>query len=65
MGYFAAGYPTEPKAPANGTTRYLVVIGTVVLVVAVIVAALPLAILRRRRALSHGQDDVDNEKDPG
>jgi hypothetical protein len=59
LGYFAAGY--KPASPAPGTVRIggsqllpIVVAGLVVLVV---VAGVPLAVLRRRRGSDEGEDD--------
>jgi len=65
LGYFAAGYaasgPSSTGRPGGSTAQLLpIIVG--VLVVAVVLAGLPLAVLRRRRR-AEGVDE-DDEEDP-
>jgi hypothetical protein len=59
FGFFAAGYPSNATHP-SGTGSQLLPIAVAILIVAVLLAGLPLAVLRRRRA---GQaEDSDDEE---
>jgi hypothetical protein len=58
LGYFAAGYPADATRPSS-TSSQLLPIAVAVLIVAVLVAGVPLAVLRRRRAGGAGSDDED------
>lgn len=60
LGYFAAGYPADATRPST-TSSQLLPIAVAVLIVAVLVAGIPLAVLRRRRA--GNADTADDEDD--
>ncbi|TAN34881.1 hypothetical protein EPN29_00745 [bacterium] len=64
FGYFAAGYPAN-AAPPPGSIRVgggqLLPIAVAVLIVGVVVAGIPLAILRRRRDAGAGAEPDDDE----
>ena len=60
LGYFAAGYPAG--ATTRGGASQLLPIAVAVLIVGVLVAGFPLAILRRRR-VADGIDDLDEKDD--
>ena len=49
LGYFAAGYPANATHPPGSSSQFLP-IAVAILIVAVLVAGIPLAVLRRRRA---------------
>jgi len=59
LGYFAAGY--RPTSPAPGTLRVggsqLLPIVVAALIVLVVLAGVPLAVLRRRRSSDEGEDE--------
>jgi hypothetical protein len=57
FGYYAAGYPSNAVSPSPGGNSRLLPIAIAVLILAVILAGIPLAILRRRRAPDHGEED--------
>ena len=59
LGYFAAGYSAGATRPSTPTSQ-LLPIAVAVLIVAVLVAGVPLAVLRRRRAGAAGDDDDDD-----
>lgn len=61
LGYFAAGYPAN--AVTSGGSSQLLPIAVAVLIVGVLVAGIPLTIVRRRRA--EGGDDESDETDDG
>lgn len=56
LGYFAAGYPGNATVGSSGTTQ-LLPIAVAVLIVGVLVAGIPLAMLRRRRAAGEPEED--------
>jgi hypothetical protein len=58
LGYFAAGYSADSTRPST-TTSQLLPIAVAVLIVAVLVAGIPLAVLRRRRTGGTDSDDED------
>jgi hypothetical protein len=63
FGYFAAGYPSSSK-PASGVTvggGQLLPIAVAVLIIAVLVAGIPLAIMRRRRMGTEPEELEDDE----
>lgn len=66
LGYFAAGYPAN-FTPSPGTVTLgggqLLPIAVAVLIVGVIVAGIPLAMVRRRRATSPGATDGEDDDD--
>jgi hypothetical protein len=57
FGYYAAGYPSSAVSPSAGGNSQLLPIAIAVLILAVILAGIPLAIIRRRRAPDHGEED--------
>ena len=59
FGYFAAGYPSNLTHPST-TGSQVLPIAVAILIVGVLVAGLPLAVLRRRRS---GQADDSDEDD--
>ena len=60
LGYFAAGYPADATRPST-TSSQILPIAVAVLIVAVLVAGVPLAVLRRRRAGGSSSDDDEDE----
>jgi hypothetical protein len=58
LGYFAAGYSADATRPSTPTSQ-LLPIAVAVLIVAVLIAGVPLAVLRRRRAGGSDSDDED------
>jgi hypothetical protein len=61
FGYYAAGYPSSAVAPSTGGNSQLLPIAIAVLIIAVLVAGVPLAIIRRRRAPDGGEEEEDSE----
>jgi hypothetical protein len=62
FGYFAAGYPTSAVSRSSpGSSQQLLPIALAVLIIAVILAGIPLAIIRRRGAPEDGEED-DSEQ---
>jgi hypothetical protein len=59
LGYFAAGYPANAAHPPGSSSQLLPII-LAVLIVAVLVASIPLAVFRRRRA---GDAENSNEEE--
>ena len=63
LGYFAAGYP-EGATTQSTDTRQLLPIAVALLIVGVLLAGIPMALIRRRRAAGdEGNDDEDDEAD--
>ena len=60
FGYFAAGYPANAIRPSSPTGQ-LLPIAVAILIVAVLIAGIPLAVLRRRRAGEAGFSDNADE----
>jgi hypothetical protein len=64
VGYFAAGYPSDSTPPSSGLQiggGQLLPIAVAILIVAVLVAGIPLAIMRRRRMGAEPQELDDDE----
>jgi len=59
VGYFAAGYPANATTKSSGTSQ-LLPIAVAVLIIGVILAGIPLAMVRRRRA--GGQADEEDDE---
>lgn len=59
LGYFAAGYPANATTKSSGTSQ-LLPIAVAVLIIGVILAGIPLAMVRRRRA--GGQADEEDDE---
>jgi hypothetical protein len=58
LGYFAAGYPGNSTSKGSGGASQLLPIAVAVLIIGVLVAGIPLAMIRRRSG-----GDVDEEAD--
>jgi hypothetical protein len=56
LGYFAAGYPSSSVSHSSANT-WLLPLAIALLIVAVLVAGVPLAIMRRRRPAVEGEPD--------
>jgi hypothetical protein len=63
FGYFAAGYPSSAVSRSPGGSNQVLPIAIAVLIIAVLLAGFPLAIIRRRRAHDHG-DEEDDDSEP-
>jgi hypothetical protein len=61
LGYFAAGYPANAASKSPSGTSQLLPIAVAVLIIGVLVAGIPLAMVRRRRAA--GEVDEEDESD--
>jgi hypothetical protein len=61
LGYFAAGYAANATSPSSSGTSQLLPIAVAILILGVLVAGIPLAIVRRRRA--GGEADNYDEDD--
>jgi hypothetical protein len=57
FGYYAAGYPSSAVSRSPGGSSQLLPIAIAVLIIVVILAGFPLAIIRRRRAPDDGEKD--------
>jgi hypothetical protein len=62
LGYFAAGYPAGATSSPRSSASQLLPIAVAVLIIGVLVAGIPLAMVRRRRAAA-GEDDEPDEDD--
>ena len=63
LGYFAAGYPANATNKGAVGTSQLLPIAVAVLIIGVLVAGIPLAMIRRRRAGAEGdEDDEEGEE---
>ena len=62
LGYFAAGYPANATNQVPGGTSRLLPIAVAVLIIGVLVAGIPLAMIRRRRT-GTSSDEEDEEGD--
>jgi hypothetical protein len=60
LGYFVAGYPANATSKSPSGASQLLPIAVAVLIIGVLVAGIPLAMIRRRRA---GAEDVDDDDD--
>jgi hypothetical protein len=63
LGYFAAGYPANATIKGSGGTSQLLPIAVAVLIVGVLVAGIPLAMIRRRRAGGEADEEGDEADD--
>jgi hypothetical protein len=65
FGYFAAGYPANSSTPASASIGggQLLPIAVALLIIAVLVAGIPLAMMRRRRMAAEPQE-LDDEDAP-
>jgi hypothetical protein len=63
LGYFAAGYPANATNKSSGGATQLLPIAVAVLIVGVLVAGIPLAMLRRRSA-GAADEESDGEEEP-
>ncbi|HEY8798083.1 MAG TPA: hypothetical protein VIO85_09490 [Candidatus Dormibacteraeota bacterium] len=63
LGYFAAGYPANATNKSSGGANQLLPIAVAVLIVGVLVAGIPLAMLRRRSA-GAADEESDDEEEP-
>jgi hypothetical protein len=66
LGYFAAGYPANATPPPGSVTvggGQLLPIAVAILIIAVLVAGIPLAIIRRRQGAG-GTEDDEEEAEP-
>lgn len=62
FGYYAAGYPSSAVSRSPGGSSQLLPIAIAVLIIAVLLAGVPLAIIRRRRAPDHGEEEEDDSE---
>jgi hypothetical protein len=62
LGYFAAGYPANATSKSSGTSQ-LLPIAVAVLIIGVLVAGIPLAMVRRRRAAGEVDDGDENDEE--
>jgi hypothetical protein len=62
VGYFAAGYPANATHPP-GSSSQLLPIAVAILIVAVLVAGIPLAVFRRRRLAGGDEPEPEEEAD--
>ena len=63
LGYFAAGYPANATTKGSSSTSQLLPIAVAVLIVGVLIAGVPLALLRRRTASGGDQEDETDDED--
>lgn len=63
LGYFAAGYPANATSKSSGGASQLLPIAVAVLIIGVLVAGIPLAMLRRRTA-GAVDEESDEEEEP-
>jgi hypothetical protein len=64
LGYFAAGYAGNATRGTSSGASQLLPIAVAVLIVGVLVAGIPLAVVRRRRAGGVEEDEADETEDP-
>jgi hypothetical protein len=64
FGYYAAGYPSSAVSGRPGGSSQLLPIAIAVLIIVVILAGIPLAIIRRRRAPDHGEEEEIDDAEP-
>jgi hypothetical protein len=62
FGYFAAGYPAGATIRRSSGASQLLPIAVAVLIIGVLVAGIPLAMVRRRRAAGEGDEPEDGEE---
>jgi hypothetical protein len=63
LGYFAAGYPANSTTRSVSGASQLLPIAVAMLIVGVMVAGIPLAMIRRRRATGEVDDEVDEDEE--
>ncbi len=66
FGYFAAGYPSNVTPPPGTVTvggGQMLPIAVAVLIVGLVVAGIPLAMVRRRRAAAGGESEEDEDEE--
>jgi hypothetical protein len=61
LGYFAAGYPANATNKTSTASSQLLPIAVAVLILGVLIAGIPLAMLRRRRAAGEVDEPDDDE----
>jgi hypothetical protein len=65
LGYFAAGYPGNATRGTSSGASQLLPIAVAVLIVGVLVAGIPLAVVRRRRGAGEvEEEEADEPEDP-
>ena len=65
LGYFAAGYPGNATRSTSSGASQLLPIAVAVLILGVLVAGIPLALVRRRRGAGEvEEDEADEPEDP-
>ena len=60
FGYYAAGYPAGAVTPRSATSQ-LLPIAVAILIIGVLVAGIPLAVIRRRRGPADASDQEEEE----
>ena len=63
FGYFAAGYPAGATSRTPSSASQLLPIAVAVLIIGVLVAGIPLAMVRRRRAAAGDGDEPDEDEE--
>jgi len=63
LGYFAAGYPANAARASSSRASQLLPIAVAVLILGVLVAGIPLAMVRRRRAVGGEAEETEDDED--
>ena len=63
LGYFAAGYPAGATSRSRSGSSQLLPIAVAVLILGVVVAGIPLTIVRRRRAAGGVEKEAEDEEE--
>jgi len=63
LGYFSAGFPSSAISTGGSSNQQILPIIVAVLIVAVLLAGLPLTVMRRRRPRARGQRHEEDEDD--
>jgi hypothetical protein len=63
LGYFAAGYPGNATRSTSSGTSQLLPIAVAILILGVVVAGIPLAVVRRRRDAGEVEEDETDQTD--
>ena len=63
LGYFAAGYPAGATSRSRSGSSQLLPIAVAVLILGVVVAGIPLTIVRRRRAAGGAEEEAEDEEE--
>jgi hypothetical protein len=63
LGYFAAGYPGNATSRTSSGASQLLPIAVAVLILGVVIAGIPLAVVRRRRGVDEVEEDEDEPDD--